>query len=534
VKKARLFIVGVSALTLWGCGGGSGTSGTAANPLASGRQALTQLASNTTPTSTESLQSALTLFLQALQKDPHSSEAHFGAAVCLMGAAAQQIDGVDVGIATLPPGMVAVSSKSAVGLASRASGNGGASHGNSGAAFVLPTPPTSGDLPPAPSGAEGARPIEPTHTLGLFWFLDRGLSNPNTLLNMLAPISDLRLGLIPYYGYSGDAEDVARRQKLLADLATVADHLQIVEADANFTLTLPAPDQDGQTATIGLPEVYLFDAYVQSLRVSTALSLTYNRDPGASTLFPPVVSGGAGSGGSTGSGGTTGAPSPPTPPIFTGHSREPGDGVTPNSPYLALDTNHDGKLSPDEYLPSSPFLTLRDAAYFQTAQAAMLTIADRETKGIAGVLARSADGNFLIPNSTDVQNALTNIRDKVLPLIRQAATGPVTLAVPRYQIIPLIVGGSGLATPATVPNALFTLRPVSAPTALIYPPVEIPTEPLTFNIAAWFAHPPADLKPLAPTYVLDSIGYPNFKLTTYPDLTFAGLYPNGLPEDLRF
>ncbi|MCW3099376.1 MAG: hypothetical protein JWL77_4994 [Chthonomonadaceae bacterium] len=524
VKKARLLLVGASALALWGCGGSGGGPVGNSNALVDGRAALTQLATNTTSPSTQSLQSALTLFQQALAQNPNSSEAHFGAAVCLMGADALQVDG---GTATGGGGVVTpnAASKSVV-HKSAVSREAGSSPGGAGSGFVLPAPPTQGQVPPSPpNGTVISRPIEPVHTLGLFWFLDRGLSNPSTLLNMLAPVSDLHLGLIPYYGYTGDAQEVARRQQLLTDLATVAQHLQIVEADPNFTVTLPAPDQNGQTVTIGLPEVYLFDAYVQSLRVSTALSLAYNRDPGASGLLPPTT----GSGGGTGS---AGAPTPPAPPIFVGGHREAAP--APSSPFTALDTNGDGKLEPNEYLPASPFLTLRDPSYLQTAQTAMGAIVDRETKGIAGVLARPATGSFLVPNSTDVAAALTSIRDNVLPLIQQATTGPVTLTVPRYQPIPLMtVNGGTTVQPDTTSNELFTTGPI-ATTSPILPQNTFPTvttQTLTIDIAAWFAHPPADLKAFAPTYVLDSIGYPNYNLTTYPDPTFGGLFPNGLPTD---
>jgi hypothetical protein len=518
VKKACLLLVGASALTLWGCGGGSGPVGNS-NALVNGRAALTQLATNTTSPSTQSLQSALTLFQQALAQNPNSSEAHFGAAVCLMGSDALQVDG---GTATGGGGVAIpnAASKSVV-RKSAVSREAGTSPGSVGAGFMLPAPPTQGEVPPAPpNGTVISRPIEPVHTLGLFWFLDRGLSNPSTLLNMLAPVSDLHLGLIPYYGYTGDAQEVARRQQLLTDLATVAQHLQTVEADPNFTMTLPAPDQNGQAVTIGLPEVYLFDAYVQSLRDSTALSLAYNRDPGTSGLLPPTTGGGTGS---------VGAPTPPAPPIFVGGHREAAP--APTSPFTALDKNGDGKLEPNEYLPASPFLTLRDPSYLQTAQTAMGAIVDRETKGIAGVLARPATGSFLVPNSTDVAAALTSIRDNVLPLIQQAITGPVTLTVPRYQPIPLVAANGGTTVqPETTSNELFTASPVAtaAPVLLNTFPT-VTTQTLTIDIAAWFAHPPADLKAFAPTYVLDSIGYPNYSLTTYPDPTFGGLFPNGLP-----
>ncbi len=531
MRKASLLPVGAAALALWGCGGGNGSSasGPTANPLTAGRAALSSLAANTTPTSAQTLQSAFDLFTKALQENPNSTEAHFGAAVCLMGSAAQQIDGVG-GIPTVPPILTPLASVKPEGQGG--SGSSPGNPGNGGSGFVLPSPPSDGDLPPAPPGStEPGKPIEPTHTLGLFWFLDRGLSNPNTLLNMLSPISDLRLGLIPYYGYSGDAQDVARRQKLLTDLGTVAQHLQTVEADASFTLTLPAPDQNGQPVTIGLPEVYLFDAYVQSLRVSTALSLAYVRDPGNNSLLPPSPP--TVGTGSTGSGTTTSS-MPPPPPFFSGGGREVNEPTEPPSPFLALDKNKDGKLTPDEYLPASPFLTLRDAAYFQTAKDAMTAIVDRETKGIAGILARPTTEPFLLPNSPDVAKAVANIRDNVLPLITQATTGPVTLTVPRYQAIPLVAigGGSTLVHPVAASNELFTLRPQSGGDLPPTPP-GVKNLRLVLNIAAWFAHPPADLKPLAPTYLLNSFGFPNFDKTTYPDPTFGGLFPEGIPADLR-
>lgn len=211
------------------------------------------------------------------------------------------------------------------------------------------------------------------------------------------------------------------------------------------------------------------------------------------------------------------------------------DPPPPGSPFRDLDKNTDGKLTPDEYLPASPFLTLRDASYFQTAQAAMLNIVDRETKGIVGVLARPATGSFLLPNSADVKAALTSVRDNVLPLIQQAAVGPVTLTVPRYEAIPLIASG-GVAVHPVISNGIYTPGVVATanPTTAQDSDWIVLTENITLDVAAWFAHPPADLKVFAPTYTLDSIGYPNYSLTTYPDATFGGLFPNGLPSDLRF
>ena len=55
---------------------------------------------------------------------------------------------------------------------------------------------------------------------------------------------------------------------------------------------------------------------------------------------------------------------------------------------------------------------------------------------------------------------------------------------------------------------------------------------ITINIAAWFAAPPPDLKAFAPTVPLTPEGWPQFDLAVFPDMTFGGLFPNGLPINL--
>ncbi|HLJ55616.1 MAG TPA: hypothetical protein VKT77_11305, partial [Chthonomonadaceae bacterium] len=312
-----------------------------------------------------------------------------------------------------------------------------------------------------------------------------------------------------------------------------------VEADPNFSTTLPDPNRDGQQVTVGLPEVQLFDAYVNSLRVEVALSLAYVRDPGNEHLIPvdppvPVNGGGppaifasGGGSGSAGSGGVSGGST-------GGGTIVP---TVPPSPFASLDANHDGKLTPDEYLPPSPFLTLRDPALLTTAQKAMLATADQETKGINGVLARPADAVFLVSNTDAVRAVLTETRDKVVPLIQQAATGPVTIDVPRYGGPLAGAAGSGpVAVSGSDQGGVFSVAPKppvpSGGAGVAILPIAFTTEPVTIDIAAWFKQPPADLKAFAPTYTLDANGFPDPSLTKYPDPTFGGLYPNGLPTDL--
>jgi hypothetical protein len=343
-----------------------------------------------------------------------------------------------------------------------------------------------------------------------------------------------------FSGYASDSSDVTRRQTILADTATVLADLQVVEADSTFTYTLPAPDQNGNAVTIGLPEVYLFDAYINSIRTQVALSLAYIRDPGNWQPISPVVA--STTGGSTGS-----LNYPPAPPVFNGPAVVSSSVLIPAG-YAALDTNHDGKLEPNEYLPPSPYLTLRDATMLTTAQQSLAATAAKETLGITGVLARPSTGSFLVPNTAQIAAILNNIQTNVVPLIAQSAVGNVTLTFPHYSMVNLvgaIAEGSDSAGGVFqyIPAAAVTVDappppPVVGGTAIIspepiVPPITVTQEQVTIDLAAWFANPPQDLKVFAPTYTLTASGGIDPTATTYPDLTFGGLFPNGLPQDLR-
>ncbi len=520
-----------AASSLIGCGGGSGGS-TSGDPLVSGRAALTRLASGSQQTTSQSLSSALALFQQAIKANPQSSEAHFGEAVALAGVATATMDGTTTSVTPVASGTIPGSSTGSTGVAPGAPAT----------TFNIPTIPSTGQIPPAPGGATAVPAAAPSHnTLGLIWFMGRSLSNPYSLLEMLGPVADLHLGLMPYCGYATDASDVARRTKLLANLGTVLADLATVEADPTFAYTIPDPDQSGQTVTIGLPEVYLFDAYVNSLRAQIALSLSYVRDPGNWQPFAPVISGGASSGSLI-----TNAP---LPPIF---SNQPTPVLIIN--YAALDTNGDGKLEPNEYLPPSPFLTLRDATMLTTAQQSIAATAAKETIGINGVLSRTGTG-YLIPNTPVVATVLNNILQNVVPVIAQAAIGPVTLSYPHYTyanvfaqlaegvsttgvyqyLQNVIVGPNIPGTGAGTGSGSSSGSSGSSSSGVTGGPAQIATvtmESVTVNLTAWFNSPPPDLKAFAPTYPLNTTGGILLGPGVYPDPTFGGLFPNGLPTDL--
>ncbi|HEV2472526.1 MAG TPA: hypothetical protein VGS41_07675, partial [Chthonomonadales bacterium] len=495
MKRTRAIAVTLpAALLIWGCGSGGGPA-TGGDPLVQGRDALNQLASGQQPANPQTLQAAFNDFNLAAQQNPNSSAARFGAAVTLVGLVAQGIDGGSSGSAGANGGTVG-------------GGSAGAGVGTIGSGMVLPTVPPNISTPlpaqpvpagivvtpPAPPGLTGApKPIPPQYSLGLIWNLDGSLSNPLSLLMDLAPITDLQNGLMPFAGYVGDNADVARREKMLSDLATAVGDLQAVEADPNFSTTLPDPSGSGAQLTVGLPEVYLFDAFVHSMEVELALSLAYVRDTGTSAPAPlpgPVSV-------ALQSSGAVGAAMAP--------------GESGSSFFASLDKDHDGMLTPAEYLPPSPFLTLRSASFLATAQQAMTACATLEEKGIEGVFARPAGGSYLAPNSSEIHQELAQIQTTVVPVIKQAALGPVTVQVP----VPGVMGGGGIeavsngAAKAVPAHARYVFSPPMIPAPIPGGTGGATSESVTIDLAAWFAKPPADLKVFAPTYYLNSSGLPD-------------------------
>jgi hypothetical protein len=404
------------------------------------------------------LENASSQFEQALKEEPTHQRARFANAVCMAGAIAMRAEGV--GEAPPPPPFTPP----------------GAAGGVSGV-----------ELPPLPPNSNAPRvSVVPYRHFGLFWNLQISAGNPVLLMRILSSVTHFQSGLLPFYGYQQDR--AARRQQWLEQLQRISDELTLIEADPNFSDTIPNPLPGPERLKVGLPEIYLFHAYVHALRTELALSLAYVReiDPKERDFRRPAE----------------------------------------------RDKNSDGKLTPDEYLPADPFLTLRDARLLTTARDALRAVVEKANKGIAGVLARPAnDTSFLLPNTPELNRALTTARDTTLPLLSQATSGPVTVVIPAPSPMPLLgVPGNTLPRRMPVGNRLFDLV-----TIFFERPPDPPADmSITFHLAAWFQSPPADLKRLAPTYTLLPNGWPDLSRTTFPDATFAGLFPNGLPRAFWF
>jgi len=447
-RTARAALAAV-VLGASGCGGG-GSSGPAVpegrDYLAEGRASLNAMASSDTVPEASRLHDARSLFELALAGRP-SPEAHLGAAVMAMGLVGlEPLDDQDPG-PPRPP--------------------------DAAQADLPPDPPHEWtgpmqphDLPPAPPDFGQPPTVKPPRVkIALLWRLLDGVRTPYAAFRMVEPVVHIRQGLTPQR--TRGAAAVARRMAALERLDAILAHLDKVEQDAGFRITLPRGEYSVVPVAVELPEVLLFDSQVSALRAELAFSLAYVREA---------------------AGGPTG-------------------------PARALDRNSDGRLTPDEHLPPEPFLNLRDPALLAKARESMLRAADKGMEGVAGVLARPEDSRFLVPNIPAVRPALLELRDHALPTVRKAATQLVALRVPRPVLL--------------LPNPNDSDRPPPPPDWLGDDLAVL----VKLNLPAWFSSPPKSLRPLAPTYDLRP-GIPLRDRAVFPDATFAGLFPEGLPDAL--
>jgi hypothetical protein len=161
----------------------------------------------------------------------------------------------------------------------------------------------------------------------------------------------------------------------------------------------------------------------------------------------------------------------------------------------ALDVNQDGILTPSEYLPPSPFLTFIDAGSMADAKTALEDACDKATHGLDLAI---AEGNPNDWQNYDVIDWMLITREDLIGLrsviaqVKQSLAAPVTLPVPN----------------------------------------DAGTANIQIYLGAWFASPPADLKALAPNFAINADGSRKLIPTSFPDPTFGGLIPGGMPNYL--
>lgn len=151
-----------------------------------------------------------------------------------------------------------------------------------------------------------------------------------------------------------------------------------------------------------------------------------------------------------------------------------------------------GSFAPAAYLPPSPFLTLNadGAARAGAVKTELNAVAVAGVAAIEAVKTRSNSGYLLDPGTLVTSAQLTTVEGHI-QTYQGLLSGP--------QNIPLTVNGQTVST--------------------------------SVNIGAFLSRPPADLKALLPILAVstDSGGTTSLTFSRYPDPTFGGIFPNGVP-----
>ncbi|MCX6346038.1 MAG: hypothetical protein NT018_13360 [Armatimonadetes bacterium] len=166
---------------------------------------------------------------------------------------------------------------------------------------------------------------------------------------------------------------------------------------------------------------------------------------------------------------------------------------------MVLDVNHNGFLTPSEWMPPSPFLTLTSSATMTGAKIDMTTAADKIIAGINATLAETSDNHDLIPWHTPGE-------------------GPTLAELNQIK---------------SFANSL--KLSMNAATVISWTDDDGP-QSLRVYLGAWNTNPPADLKTLIPTQEIvrwrNEWGYDYGTMDAengYPDITFGGMFPDGAP-----
>ena len=152
-------------------------------------------------------------------------------------------------------------------------------------------------------------------------------------------------------------------------------------------------------------------------------------------------------------------------------------------------------VSPDEYLPPAPFLTLTPTgkADFAQAKKDLESGADSAGTALHRLQARSANGTLHLLDAADAN------------LLTAADYAQARSAVAAFEL--------ALSFPVPVPGS----------------------DGLGLNLAAWFANPPTSLRPFLPTYRVKAdsgFTYLDADASSFADLSFGGLISGINPDDL--
>ncbi len=234
-----------------------------------------------------------------------------------------------------------------------------------------------------------------------------------------------------------------------ASLVKVEAALKVVESDPNYSYTLADPAKPTDTTAsvkIGVAEIQILSAVVSTVRSLANAGLAYNADPGTFDFSMPVPSG-----------------------VFGGAT-----------------------VSPAQYLPAAPFLTLATdgGSRMGNVKSELSATAVSGIAAIESVKTRSNAGFLLDPGTLVTSNQLSQVE----------------VQITSYQTFLTSVQTIPVGTHAGTIN-------------------------MKVNLAAFLDHPPTDLRALLPTLAVsnDNSGTTNLTMNGFPDPTFGGIFPDGLP-----
>lgn len=318
---------------------------------------------------------------------------------------------------------------------------------------------TGGTVVPALRAANASASLSPAaHTTQIsqalvLWRLPQFLSRAGGIQLPSAadflPTGALQSRLQPRAASVTPAQVQTQLAALDASLVQVESSLSVVESDPNYTYTLADPSKPSDTTAtvkIGSAEIQILSAVVGVVRSVTNAGLAYNADPGSFNFNAQVPAS-----------------------IFSGAT-----------------------VSPAQYLPPSPFLTLMPdgGARLATVKLELNGTANSGVTAIEAVKTRNNAGYLLNPGTL-------------------VTSGQLDAAETKIKAYQTFLSGTQ-STPFTVHGNTISTR---------------------VNLSAFLDHPPTDLRAFLPILPVSSnSGDTTLTFSNFPDATFGGIFPDGLPS----